>query len=227
MFDMKKKYYPGVIVILIIILVIAGYFIYTLISDNETLEDTPYTNTKYGWSMKYPLGWDFSEGVFGDADFKDKSADDIFLNIRVEPLPPYKTTTLEEEIDTMQEILNLENYSIISKRNREINYIDSYEFIYNKKVPVIMICHLSIMKNRINPIIKYVKTCIASRCSNDSGSKWKNAPLNNAPAENATNTYIIFLNNFSLNNKELSFGLAKSQINLLNIGVNNKKIIKP
>lgn len=128
---MEKKLKLIVTALLIIVILISCILIYTLYisKSDDKLVNTPYTNTEYGWSINYPVGWDISEGSIGDADFIDKSLDDILLNIRVEPLQP---TTLDEEIDLKK--ITLENasngYYEISQRNRVINNMDSYEFIY-------------------------------------------------------------------------------------------------
>jgi len=64
--------------------------------------------------------------IYGNLEKKNnRFRYDIYLNIRVEPS---NSDTLEEEIERKQEILVNDN--IISQRNREINTMDSYEFIY-------------------------------------------------------------------------------------------------
>lgn len=126
---MKRKL-KLTIVILIIIIVIASFIIYTLFNSSDSngaLEKTPYTNTEKGWSIKYPKGWDISEGPNGDAVFTDKSSEDIFLNIRVEPSHLY---TLEDEIERQKQDILVNDYNILSERNRIVNSMSSYEFVY-------------------------------------------------------------------------------------------------
>lgn len=54
----------------------------------------------------------------------------------------------------------------------------------------------------IKPINRYVNVAIEVKCSNVSGIRWKKAPLNNAPADNATKESTIFFNSFSLHHRE-------------------------
>ena len=54
----------------------------------------------------------------------------------------------------------------------------------------------------INPINTYVNTVIGVKFSNDSGIRWKKAPLSNAPADKATKESSIFFSSFSLHHKE-------------------------
>ena len=134
---MEKKINPIVTIFTIIVIVVACILIYTiLISQSdilEGLEKIPYTNKEHGWSIYYPAGWHFSEGVFGDANFKTNSTDDIFLTIRVEPPEYDDPTTLDDEVKTMRDFLTNASYGyhyIISENNRTINDMGSYEFVY-------------------------------------------------------------------------------------------------
>jgi hypothetical protein len=134
---MEKKLNPIVTVFTIIVIVIACILIYTLIisqsDNNEGLVKTPYTNTEHGWSINYPVGWQVLEGVYGDANFRTNSSDDIFLTIRVEPPESEEPTTLEDEIEMMQEFLtNASNgyHFIILERDRMVNNMNSFEFVY-------------------------------------------------------------------------------------------------
>ena len=54
------------------------------------------------------------------------------LSIRVEPPKFFTSKTLDEEIDKVQELLDNDSYGFqeISQGYREINSMDSYEFIY-------------------------------------------------------------------------------------------------
>jgi hypothetical protein len=128
---MKKKFKPSIIVFLIIILVIASYIVFTLITDDDKLEENPYINTEYSWSINYPLGWKIIEVDTGDVDFIDESSDNI-LYIRVEPHKDFTTKILDEEIEIWSEIIKNNNY-IISQRNRLVNNMNSYEFIYKNE----------------------------------------------------------------------------------------------
>lgn len=129
---MKKKLALSTIVILIIIIVIASFIIYTFSNSSdskEMLEKTPYTNTgsKVSWSINYPKGWDISEGAIGDVVFTDKSSEDIFLNIRVEPSFLF---TLEDEIEWQREDILENDYEILSERNRFVNDMNSFEIVF-------------------------------------------------------------------------------------------------
>ena len=153
---MKKKIKLNVI-FLIIILVITSYVIFALITNIDELEKDPYISTEHGWRIRYPLGWEIIEVDTGDVDFIDKSSETI-LSIRVEPPKEFTSKTLDEEIDKIQELLKNDSYGFqeISQRNRKINSMNSYEFIYKNDDGVSSLKEKRILIQKDNRIFNIV-----------------------------------------------------------------------
>jgi hypothetical protein len=118
----------------IIIIVIVSYVIFALITNIDELEKEPYTSIEHGWRIRYPIGWEIIEVATGDVDFIDESSENI-LSIRVEPPKLFTSKTLDDEIDKIQELLDNDSYGFqeISQGYREINSMNSYEFIYKNE----------------------------------------------------------------------------------------------
>jgi len=98
----------------------------------HVLKKDPYTNTEHGWRIKYPLGWKIIEIETGDIDFIDESSENI-LYIRVEPPKESTSKILNEEIEKCREIITDNNFVITSERDRVVNNMNSFEFIYKNE----------------------------------------------------------------------------------------------
>ena len=137
---MNKKLIISIIAaIAILILISAIYFyLFSLIDNSQILSKKPYVNTEFGWKIYYPEGWEIYDEDNNYVTFLNNNTDDFYIpRIKVEEPGFFENITLDEKIIEMNNLFENdsgEDFVLLSQRNRTIDNMDSYEFVYNYKM---------------------------------------------------------------------------------------------
>lgn len=133
----EKKYRKTRIIaglILIIIILFGTYRILNYRSDNSALKGLGYSNTLYGIELNPPEGWTVDESnpdaivTFTGPTFENGTINIVIAAGQLEP----EKTLYESAMELIPKYLDIyiEEYTIISVKNRTINSMNAFEIIY-------------------------------------------------------------------------------------------------